>query len=103
LRRSPLGLVWDSRNWSCGYDATFTILGNIWTENTAKWTANFAYMSSYLGNFAVGLQSTTEGRVSFERVRDAIRQGMHAAQPEHFPYGHSTTSIDRIAQTILPS
>ncbi|KAJ7807889.1 hypothetical protein B0H13DRAFT_2243871 [Mycena leptocephala] len=29
----PVGLVWDSRNYSCGYDATFTIMINIWAED----------------------------------------------------------------------
>ncbi|KAJ7806623.1 hypothetical protein B0H13DRAFT_2244087 [Mycena leptocephala] len=37
----PMGLLWDSRNWSCAYDATFTVLGNLWAEDPNRWTANF--------------------------------------------------------------
>ncbi|KAJ6591433.1 hypothetical protein B0H10DRAFT_1765176, partial [Mycena sp. CBHHK59/15] len=33
----PRGLIWDDRNYSCGYDTLFTILLNIWTENGIKW------------------------------------------------------------------
>src|SRR5271168_5619068 len=27
---SPIGLIWDSEDYSCAYDALFTILGDIW-------------------------------------------------------------------------
>jgi hypothetical protein len=29
LAWKPTGLIWDRTNWSCAYDATFTILGNL--------------------------------------------------------------------------
>ncbi|KAJ7720725.1 hypothetical protein B0H16DRAFT_1260366, partial [Mycena metata] len=37
----PIGLVWDSLNYSCGYDAIITILRNIWIENRLLWTERF--------------------------------------------------------------
>jgi hypothetical protein len=37
-RTRPRGLIWDSQNWSCTYDATFTILlGNKFLEDAARW------------------------------------------------------------------
>ncbi|KAJ7759745.1 hypothetical protein DFH07DRAFT_741055, partial [Mycena maculata] len=33
----PAGLVWDARDWSCGYDAIFTILANLWYEHKDEW------------------------------------------------------------------
>ena len=33
----PVGTIWDSVNWSCTYDALFTILYCIWTTNPHKW------------------------------------------------------------------
>jgi hypothetical protein len=36
-----MGLIWNSRNWSCTCDATFTVLGNLWAEDPNRWTANF--------------------------------------------------------------
>ena len=27
---APIGLIWDSHDHSCAYDAVFTILGDIW-------------------------------------------------------------------------
>ncbi|THU83190.1 hypothetical protein K435DRAFT_689995, partial [Dendrothele bispora CBS 962.96] len=31
------GMIWDSNNWSCPYDAIFTILFNLWQEDPGKW------------------------------------------------------------------
>ncbi|KAJ7111506.1 hypothetical protein C8R44DRAFT_559676, partial [Mycena epipterygia] len=36
-QRAPVGMVWDSRDHSCGYDSTFTILANMWAEDSARW------------------------------------------------------------------
>ncbi|KAJ7709292.1 hypothetical protein B0H16DRAFT_1275161, partial [Mycena metata] len=38
---TPLGLVWDSVNYSCGYDAMFTVLAGIWSEDRSRWTQRF--------------------------------------------------------------
>ncbi|KAJ7496326.1 hypothetical protein B0H11DRAFT_1715970, partial [Mycena galericulata] len=37
VSHSPRGLRWDNTNWSCAYDATYTILGSILTENPSVW------------------------------------------------------------------
>ncbi|KAJ6530257.1 hypothetical protein B0H19DRAFT_967794 [Mycena capillaripes] len=102
-RRIAVGFLWDSRNYSCGYDATFTILGNIWLEDVNRWTAHFAYLSGTLGEFATALQAVVGKRITFEQARDLVRQSMNAARPDCFPYGQIGTSIDRIAQILLPS
>jgi hypothetical protein len=33
----PHGFILDSENYSCAYDALFTILLSIWTENCSQW------------------------------------------------------------------
>ncbi|KAJ7778930.1 hypothetical protein B0H16DRAFT_1448480 [Mycena metata] len=38
----PFGLIWDAVNHSCGYDATFTVLTNIWLRNPLAWSRNSA-------------------------------------------------------------
>ncbi|KAJ7016600.1 hypothetical protein C8F04DRAFT_981158 [Mycena alexandri] len=101
--RKPVGLIWDPRDYSCAYDATFTIFSNIWTDNPDKWTAHFGSLSGSLGEFAAQLYSVSEGASSLENVRNMVRRGMHAIKPDYFPYGHNTTSVDRIAQILLPS
>jgi len=33
---TPCGLMWNSQNYSCAYDALFTMLLSIWHENPSK-------------------------------------------------------------------
>ncbi|KAJ6595721.1 hypothetical protein DFH09DRAFT_876908, partial [Mycena vulgaris] len=42
----PVGFAWDSQNYSCAYDATFSILCNIWLDNIVVRTAQFKSMSA---------------------------------------------------------
>ncbi|KAJ7828417.1 hypothetical protein B0H13DRAFT_1656304, partial [Mycena leptocephala] len=35
---SPVGLIWDSTNYSCAYDALFTSLACVWAENPELWS-----------------------------------------------------------------
>ncbi|KAJ7183739.1 hypothetical protein C8R46DRAFT_883813 [Mycena filopes] len=101
--RKPVGLIWDSRDYSCAYDATFTILGNLWVEAPIVWSGYFGHLSGGLGEFGTLLQSVVDGRMPFERARDIVRRGMNARKPDYFPYGHNSTSVDRVAQILLPS
>ncbi|KZT29223.1 hypothetical protein NEOLEDRAFT_1057505, partial [Neolentinus lepideus HHB14362 ss-1] len=39
IPRLPIGFIWSS-TYSCAYDALFTIIYNMWTENQKKWTEN---------------------------------------------------------------
>ncbi|KAJ6522022.1 hypothetical protein B0H19DRAFT_1348746, partial [Mycena capillaripes] len=96
-RIQPVGLIWNSVNYSCAYDATFTILSNVWLEDVNKWTTYFAYRCWLL------LQSAVEGRISLEDARNSGRRSMNRARPEYFPYGPNMSSIDRVAEVILPS
>ncbi|KAJ6528833.1 hypothetical protein B0H19DRAFT_896806, partial [Mycena capillaripes] len=93
----------DSSNYSCAYDATFTILSNVWREDPNKWTAYFIYMGGLMGELALLLQSVVEGRISLEEARNLVRRSMNRAKPEYFPYGPAMSSIDRVAEVIMPS
>ena len=97
----PVGLVWDSRDYSCGYDATFTVLANIWRENKDQWSDKFSSFSPLLKSLLDGLNDYTRGLISFENVRDAMRAHLHQSDPGGFPYGTVGTSIDRIVQKLI--
>ncbi|KAJ7092219.1 hypothetical protein C8R44DRAFT_750332 [Mycena epipterygia] len=71
------GLIWDSQDYSCGYDTFFTILGNF-------------LVSEIL-------------RLAFESARNTTRWALHVGDPIAFPYGYNPTMIDRIAHKVLPS
>jgi len=38
---TPPGTQWDGNNYSCAYDALFSILFNIWTTKPKKWKQYF--------------------------------------------------------------
>ncbi|KAJ6525341.1 hypothetical protein B0H19DRAFT_1084886 [Mycena capillaripes] len=99
----PFGLVWDSRDYSWGYDATFTILGNLWMEDPDRWTPYFSGTGEYLRAFGSNMKGVRTGTLTFEHVRNKIRRIMHMSDPVSFPNGHNWTSIDLIASVLLPS
>ncbi|KAJ7029491.1 hypothetical protein C8F04DRAFT_962811 [Mycena alexandri] len=100
---SPVGLVWDSINYSCAYDATFTILANLWTEDNVKWSVYFSRLGSTLGHLADEFQRAAGGYISLEDARDSARRRLHSIEPANFPYGHHGTSIDKLCALLLPS
>ncbi|KAJ7927366.1 hypothetical protein B0H13DRAFT_1861365 [Mycena leptocephala] len=102
-RNRPLGLIWDAQHYSCGYDATFTILGNLWAEHPARWSEYFAHMSGILSEFNIAMNSVLEKRITFEQARNAIRKSIHKTKPDHFPYGPNYTSVDRIMAVLFPN
>ena len=44
---SPSGLVWDGANHSCAYDALFTVLYDIWSNDTNIWTRRFKEINEH--------------------------------------------------------
>src|SRR5882762_1081712 len=44
---SPSGLVWDGDNYSCAYDALFTILYEIWSTDTKTWKIRFREINQH--------------------------------------------------------
>ncbi|KAJ6452021.1 hypothetical protein C8R47DRAFT_946368, partial [Mycena vitilis] len=93
----------DSVNYSCAYDATFTVLGNLWAEDPDSWSTYFGHLSTYLGDFALAMRSVKEGRITFEQARNVVRRSLRAAHPDVFPNGRMFSSVDRLAETLLPS
>ncbi|KAJ6538805.1 hypothetical protein DFH09DRAFT_1249580 [Mycena vulgaris] len=51
----PVGLIWDNRNYSCAYDATFTILNNLWAEDNLVWTHRFSELSPLMEKYVLNL------------------------------------------------
>ncbi|KAJ7043000.1 hypothetical protein C8F04DRAFT_945047 [Mycena alexandri] len=95
-------MIWDAQDHSCGYDATFTILANIWAEQPGVWEERFIVFGYLMASWANQLKLVAGRVISLESARNAVRRGMYAQTPEYFPYGPNQTSIDRIAQAILP-
>ncbi|KAJ7477539.1 hypothetical protein FB451DRAFT_1173088 [Mycena latifolia] len=102
-RPIPSGLIWESRNHSCAYDATLTILLNLWSVDSLRWSRDLASLGRLMGDFALGLQSVVQGSGSLEQARDEVRRQMNSENPEAFPYGPNLCSIDRVASMLFPT
>jgi len=99
---SPSGLIWDSDNYSCAYDALLTILYEIWSTNTNTWTRQFKKINQHhLKSLSACFKKYMNGQASFETVRDAIRHELHSQSPDQFPYGTRGTSVSALVLIIL--
>jgi len=91
-QEAPIGLIWDSHDHSCAYDAVFTILGDIWVYNPIMWSREFGLMSSFANKLGLGFQQVSLKQKSFENARNSVRNLLHNKYPVAFPYG--TAGVD---------
>ena len=89
---APIGLIWDSEDYSCAYDALFTILGDIWVYNPTMWTREFGLMSSFANKLGLGFQQVLLKQKNFEDARDSVRSLLRIKNSAAFPYG--TSGVD---------
>ncbi|KDR77395.1 hypothetical protein GALMADRAFT_65922 [Galerina marginata CBS 339.88] len=100
----PIGLKWDSKNYSCSYDSLLVILYDIWKENPDEWTENFKSINeTYMKNLASGFKQVFEGNKSLENVRNTHRQTLNNISLEKFPMGKNNASVAELAFELLKS
>src|ERR1700692_1849096 len=101
---SPSGLIWDSNNYSCAYDSLFTVLYEIWSNDTKVWARRFKEINQHhLKSLSVCFKKYMNGQATFETARDTIRHELHSQSPAQFPYGTRGTSVSTLASAILAS
>ncbi|KAJ6623684.1 hypothetical protein B0H10DRAFT_1786085 [Mycena sp. CBHHK59/15] len=89
----PVGLIWDSTNYSCAYDALFTSLACLWSENPQLWTQRLTACSPPLGLWAAIM---TENRYLPEQARDAVRRLLCSQNAADFPLGPRGINLDAL-------
>jgi hypothetical protein len=99
---SPTGFIWDRVNYSCAYDALFTVLLNIWKSDRTKWDTSFCTYGTGMSLFSNELELATVGQQTLEQARNVVRSYLHGLSPANFPYGSNTTSIDKLAEALFP-
>jgi len=95
------GLIWDSNNYSCAYDALLTILFSIWMDDPLKWNKRFKLINNLLSNLAFGFSDVNNEMRSFENVRDTIRHIIHNQDPNMFPFGTRGIDICDLAEKLM--
>ncbi|KIM72434.1 hypothetical protein PILCRDRAFT_81891 [Piloderma croceum F 1598] len=101
---SPAGLIWDDNNYSCAYDALFTILYEIWSTDAKTWTRRLKEINQHhLKSLSACFKIYMNGQSTFETARDTIRHKLHSQSPGQFPYGTRGTSVSALASAIFAS
>jgi len=95
----PTGLIWDSVNYSCAYDALFTVLYNLWKTDTLLWTEKL-YYTPHMKNLCERFGGVLDGRITFETARDEIRAELRSISATRFPTGSDNTIIDHIVSEL---
>ena len=91
-----VGLIWDSHDYSCAYDALFAILGDIWVYNPTMWSREFGTMSTFANHLGMGFQKVSLKKKDLEDARNNVRKMLHQKDPIAFSYGHSGVDISEI-------
>ena len=97
----PRGTVWDHVNYSCAYDALFTVLFNVWVCNRSTWSRRFGDMSDYAICLAEGFGQYVDGRITLERARNMTCTLLHADSPDEFPFGYGYASVQKLCYTLM--
>jgi hypothetical protein len=98
---SPIGPQWDSQNYSCAYDALFSILWYVWTTNPHKWNKIFKDLNPEIMLLANGFQKLLAGNLSIEDARDRVRTHLYQLNSEKFQWGTHGTSIADLAYEMF--
>jgi hypothetical protein len=99
---SPSGLIWDGNDYTCAYDALFTILYEICPTNTKAWTRRFKEVNKHhLKSLSACFKKYMNGQASFETSRGTIRHKLYSQSPAQFPYGTRGTSVSALVSAII--
>ena len=96
-----IGLLWDSVNWSCGYDSLFVILYNLWTCNPNEWARLLLHNSVFMKKLVTGFDNVSKNRMTLENCRDIVRKMLYRHNSLHFPQGQVTTVGYYIIEKVL--
>jgi Helitron helicase-like domain at N-terminus/PIF1-like helicase len=97
----PVGIIWDSKNYSCAYDAIFTILCDVWIQNPKKWTTLFCWLSKPLERLAYNYREILRGQKRLEAARNDVRKMLHNSDNNLFPYGQIGTNVIELARKLM--
>jgi hypothetical protein len=97
----PRGLLWDRHNYSCAYDALFTILYDVWRDHGPKWFNIYSLNKIYLNELGKGFKSAESRKGKLETARNSTRKMLARDSPELFPTGDELSSLDNLANQLV--
>ena len=99
--RGPLGLKWDSENFSCGYDSFFTIIYNIWRDNVSRISLDLSGCSDLMNILCENFEKVNRKLLTFEDARDHVRMLLHRSNAHIFPMGKEGMTVSSLVQKLM--
>ncbi|KAI4517966.1 hypothetical protein K525DRAFT_209689, partial [Schizophyllum commune Loenen D] len=100
-RPAPRGYEWDANDWSCPYDAVFTVLHIVWSASPSQWSTYLSRTSVFAKELVRLWTSHRIGAIAWTETRDMVRTAIHMHDPTSFPYGPRPASADRLVCAVL--
>ena len=97
----PVGILWDSVNYSCSYDSLLTILCEIWIYNPKSWTKTFYSFGNQGKILSEGYKKVIRGLETLENVRNDVREALKQENSDLFPSGQTGTDIRDLISYFL--
>ena len=97
-KQSPLGLIWDEKDYSCAYDSLFAVLFHLWSGGQLKHRAYFEHGAQLIQILHVKFSSLLNGDCTFESIRDHLRERLNLEKPLQYQYGPNYTDIDELVR-----
>src|ERR1700728_1092795 len=79
----------------------FPILHNIWLLDHVKWSETFSNTSQIMQYLSNGLQKMKLHDVTFEQLRNDVRELLHHEFEDMFPYGPRGASMVDLADKVF--
>ncbi|KAL1671104.1 hypothetical protein EV122DRAFT_199849, partial [Schizophyllum commune] len=87
-RPAPQGYQWNSTDWSCPYDAVFTVLHCMWISDPTRWSHHLSSVSPFSKKLVtLWTEYMSASEHSWIGTRDIVRTMLHEKDPTIFPYG----------------
>ena len=99
--KEPLGLKWDSENFSCGYDSFFTIIYNIWRDNMTCISQDLSGYSDLMNILCKKFEKVNQKVLTFEDAHDHIRMFLHRSNAQIFPMGKKGMMVSSLIQKLM--
>ncbi|KAJ3514808.1 hypothetical protein NMY22_g14625 [Coprinellus aureogranulatus] len=67
---APHGPIWDSRDWSCAYDALTFIMYTLWKSDICKWSTALSQYGEYMQDMVTGFEGVDASRDNVEQITE---------------------------------
>ncbi|TDL13373.1 hypothetical protein BD410DRAFT_735480, partial [Rickenella mellea] len=91
----------DSKNYSCSYDALFTILYNIWIQTPTDFYTRIAMRNPFMTHLENLFREMKNNLISPEDARNIIRPSIHNHNPDYFPWGKKGVNMVHLSELFF--